>query len=315
MILALAGGVGGAKLANGLAQLLGPSELVIAVNTGDDFRHLGLHISPDLDSVMYCLAGVNNKETGWGLAGETWNFMEAMKRLGGPIWFKLGDGDLATHVERTRLLTAGKTLSAVTATLCERLGVAHRIVPMSDNNVATIVRSKDRWHSFQEYFVALKCEPAVMEIKFDGIEFAKPSPMLLATLESKELEGIVICPSNPFVSIDPILAIPGLRALIDQLKVPIVAVSPIIDGRAVKGPALKMMKEMSLEPNAIGVARYYWHLIDGFVLDETDSHLAREFETFRIRTVFADTIMKDTNDQKRVAGAALKLVADLRARE
>ncbi|MBX3513366.1 MAG: 2-phospho-L-lactate transferase [Xanthobacteraceae bacterium] len=315
MILALAGGVGGAKLANGLAQVLKPDQLMIVVNTGDDFRRMGLHISPDLDTVMYNLAGLNNKETGWGLAAETWRFMAALERLGGPTWFKLGDGDLATHVERTRLLSAGQTLSDVTDALRARFDIAHKIVPMSDNAVATIVRSKSRWHSFQEYFVALKCEPEVLEIKFDGIEFARPSPAFLAALESEELQGIIICPSNPFVSIAPILAVPGVLSLIQSRNVPVVAVSPIVDGQALKGPALKMLKEMSLEPNAIGIARHYWQLIDGLVLDQVDSHLVRDLDTYKISIALDDTVMKNHEDQKRVASVALALVSELRAKQ
>ena len=314
MILALAGGVGGAKLANGLARVVDTGGLVIAVNTGDDFRHLGLHISPDLDTVMYNLAGQNNSEIGWGLAGETWNFMTALGWLGGPDWFKLGDKDLATHIERTRRMVAGETLSEVTAALCARFGVAHKVVPMSDEIVTTLVRTKDRWLPFQEYFVALRCEPEVSEFRFSGVDLAKSSPGLRAALESNVLRGIVICPSNPFVSIDPILAIADVRSLITAWEVPVVAVSPIVGGRAIKGPTLKMMIELGIDPSAFGVARHYGSILDGFIIDHIDMSMSQDIETLGIQVIAADVVMKNVSDQERLAGVTLEFLDKIRER-
>lgn len=315
MIIAFAGGVGGAKLANGLARVIDPSGLIIAVNTGDDFQHLGLRISPDLDTVMYNLAGLNNLQTGWGLTEETWNSMAALRQLGGPDWFHLGDKDLATHLERTRRLLSGETLSDVTAALCARLGIAHTVVPMSDEIVMTLVRSENRWLPFQEYFVALKCEPKVSEFRFYGVELAEPSPGLRSALESKALRGIIICPSNPFVSVDPILAIPGVRSLIAERKVPVVAVSPIVGGQALKGPASKIMAELSLDPSPLAVARHYGSMLSGMIIDRVDASFAPKIEALGIRTEITNSVMKTVNDQEILARVTLELVEKARARQ
>lgn len=313
MILAFAGGVGGAKLANGLARLLDPGALVIAVNTGDDFQHLGLHVSPDLDTVMYNLAGLNNPQTGWGLANETWNVMSALRQVGGPEWFNLGDRDLATHLERTRRLSKGETLSDVTSALCSRFGIGHRIVPMSDEPVMTMVRSGDQWLSFQEYFVARKCEPKVSEFRFYGADLAEPSPGLRSALEDKALRGIIICPSNPFVSIDPILAIPGVRSFITERKIPVVAVSPIVGGRAIKGPALKMMLELGLDPSSIGIARHYRSMLSGLIIDREDAEFAAAIEALGVRVEVTNSVMKDVADQEMLARVALEALDGMRA--
>ena len=312
MILALAGGVGGAKLANGLAQCLAPEELVIAVNTGDDFEHLGLHVSPDLDSVMYRLAGLNDTERGWGLAGESWRFMEALGRLGGETWFNLGDKDLATHVERTRCLRAGQSLSEVTTTMCRSLGIRHRVVPMSDDPVRTVVRTHDGPIPFQDYFVRLRCEPAVRGFAFDGAETAQPSAAFAAALMDPALAAIVLCPSNPYVSVAPILALPAVRAAIMARTVPLVAVSPIVGGDAVKGPAAKMMRELGFEPSAMVIADHYGSLLDGIVIDTADSALAPGIESAGTATLTTGTLMRDADDERRLAAETLAFARSLR---
>ncbi|HEX3993843.1 MAG TPA: 2-phospho-L-lactate transferase, partial [Acetobacteraceae bacterium] len=236
MIIALSGGVGGAKLALGLARIMPPEQLTVVVNTGDDFEHLGLSISPDIDTVTYTLAGVANRELGWGRQDETWSFMDTMEALGGETWFRLGDRDIALHVERTRRLNAGEKLSAVTADFCHRLGIKSHVVPMSDDPVRTRLRTDEGWLDFQEYFVHRRCEPVVHELLFQGAGAARAHPDFLAALTNPALQAIVICPSNPFISVEPILAIPGVRQAMIDSPVPIIAVSPIIAGQAVKGP-------------------------------------------------------------------------------
>ena len=269
-VVALCGGVGGAKLAHGLASALQPDELSIVVNTGDDFQHLGLSIAPDLDSVMYALAGLSDPVRGWGRRDETWTFMEALRGLGGESWFQLGDGDLAVHVERSWRLAQGATLSEVTAHLCGALAIAARVLPMSDDPVRTRVLTADGWLDFQEYFVHQQCRPAVREFMFAGAEMARAQPDALAALERRDLRAIIICPSNPFVSVEPILAVPGIRSAIQRSGAPVVAVTPIIGGKAIKGPAAKMMAELGLDVSAAAVASRYADIIDGFVIDQAD---------------------------------------------
>ena len=269
-VVALSGGIGGAKLALGLYHVLPADSLMVACNTGDDFEHLGLSISPDLDTVLYTLAGVANPETGWGRAGETWAFMQALESLGGETWFRLGDADLAIHVERTRRLMAGESLSDVSDDLCRRLGVRARVVPMSDQPVRTLVHTDDGILAFQRYFVQNRCAPAVTGFTFHGAGDAQPSLPLWEALIGEDLEAVVICPSNPFISIDPILAVPGLRGAISDCGAPVVAVSPIIGGNAVKGPTAKMMSELGIPQSARAVAEHYDGLLTGFVLDDTD---------------------------------------------
>ncbi|SJZ84342.1 LPPG:FO 2-phospho-L-lactate transferase [Enhydrobacter aerosaccus] len=304
-ILALAGGVGGAKLALGLAGELPPDALTVVVNTADDFDHLGLSISPDLDTVMYTLAGVANPETGWGRRQETWTVMEALGQLGGETWFRLGDKDLATHIERTRRLRTGETLSAVTRDLARRLGVRCAIVPMTDDAVRTIVTTDQGDLAFQDWFVRLHCEPAVRSLHFAGAATATPHPVLQ---DPPDLRGIVICPSNPFVSVAPILAVPGVRDMIERLKVPKVAVTPIVGGQAIKGPAAKMLAELGHDVSALGVARYYKGLIDGFVLDQADAGLAPAIEALGIEVQVTDTMMRNDLDKRRLAASTLDFV-------
>jgi LPPG:FO 2-phospho-L-lactate transferase len=301
-ILALAGGVGGARLAHGLAMTMEAEKLVVAVNTGDDFEHLGLYISPDLDTVMYTLAEMNNEETGWGIAGESWNFMDALARFGGETWFKLGDRDLATHVERTRRLRAGETLSDITENLCSRLGIACAVIPMSDGPVRTIVEtaSGDKL-PFQDYFVRLACDPEVTGFTFDGADRAEPAPALTRMLEGNSIGAMIICPSNPYVSIAPMIAIPAIDEFIKSRKIPVAVVSPIVGGAAIKGPAAKMMAELGVEISALGIARHYAGLIDGIVIDEADRKLLRPIEELGIKVLVTDTIMRDLKSKSRLA--------------
>lgn len=304
MILALAGGVGGAKLADGLARVLPPGELVVAVNTGDDFEHLGLHVSPDLDTVMYTLAGLANPETGWGLAGESWSFLDALGRLGGETWFRIGDRDLATHVERTRRLAAGERLTGVTRALCARLGVTQDVVPMSDAPVRTVLHTRAGTLEFQHYFVRERCAPEVSAIEYRGAAEAATGPGLRAALAHPALEGIVICPSNPWLSIAPILALPGMRDAVARCP-RVVAVSPIVAGAAVKGPAAKLMRELGLPVSALEIARGYRGLAGTLVVDRADAGLAPAIEAAGLRPAVHDTLMRDAGDRVRLAHACL----------
>jgi LPPG:FO 2-phospho-L-lactate transferase len=304
MILALAGGVGGAKLAAGLDRALG-KDLTVVVNTGDDFEHLGLSISPDIDTVMYTVAGLNNREQGWGLAGETWRFMQMIERLGGETWFRLGDQDLAVHVERTRRLAAGESLSAITADLCARLGVRCRIAPMSDDRVRTSVKTDEGVLAFQLYFVRRRCEPKLESLEFQGAAESRMSATFAAAL--REASTIVLCPSNPWLSIEPILSVPGVRDALRTRRVPVVAVSPIIGGQAVKGPAAKIMRELGLEPSALEVAKHYRGLVDGFVIDDADAGSAPEIESLGMRVVVTNTLMRDTATAEALASRVLAI--------
>ncbi len=309
-VVALCGGVGGAKLAHGLGMALQPAELTIIVNTGDDFQHLGLSIAPDLDSVIYALAGLSDPVRGWGRRDETWTFMAALRGLGGESWFQLGDGDLAMHVERSWRLAHGATLSEITAHLCQALAIAARVLPMSDEPVRTRVLTAEGWLDFQEYFVHRQCEPAVREFMFAGAETARAQPDALAALKRRDLRAIIICPSNPFVSVEPILAVPGIRAAMQQSDAPVVAVTPIIGGKAIKGPAAKMMAELGLEVSAAAVARRYAGIIDGFVIDQTDPIP----EPMQGVTFFsAATLMNTIDDRLRLAHAALRAADTLSA--
>ena len=311
-ILAFAGGVGGAKLARGLADVLEPGRLTVAVNTGDDFEHMGLPISPDLDTVMYTLAGRANPETGWGVADETWSFMKTVGALGGETWFRLGDRDLATHVMRRRMLDDGKTLSDATEALAGALGIGQRIVPMSDRPVRTVAETDEGTLPFQDYFVRRKCEPRVLNFRFEGIETALPSPGLAAALSDPNLKAVVICPSNPYVSVAPIVGIPAVAAFMDARDAPIVAVSPIVGGRAIKGPAAKMMGELGAEISALGIASHYGARIDGIVIDELDAALAPDIEALGIAVRVAQTVMRSEDDSRMLARETLTFAAGLR---
>ena len=307
MILALAGGVGGARLARGLAGVLKPGELSIVVNTGDDFEHLGFLVCPDIDTVCYTLAGLNNVAQGWGLEGESWAFMDAIRRLGGESWFNLGDRDLATHALRSAMLDS-HSLSEITAHIASRLGVAHPIAPMSDDRVRSIVDTDEGELAFQHYFVRRRAEPRFRSIRFEGAETARPSAALLAALADPTLEAIILCPSNPVLSIAPILALPGVRDRIERRGVPVVAVSPFIGGRAVKGPAAKIMSEIGIATTAAGLASYYDGLLDGLVIDRVDT--GEEVDGVSLHAT--DTLMRDTGDQLRLAREVLGFARGLR---
>ena len=299
-ITALAGGVGGAKLAHGLAQVLPPEDLTVIVNTGDDFEHLGLHVSPDLDTVCYTLAGLANPDTGWGRSGETWQMMENLKLLGGPEWFNLGDQDLATHLERTRRMHEGECLSAITHDFCKRWGVKQNVLPMSDESVRTIVETVEGDLPFQEYFVHRKCEPAVRGFRFEGQESARPAPSAAEALA--EADAVILCPSNPWVSIDPILRV------LPEITKPVIAVSPIIGGRAVKGPAAKMYAEMGIEPSALAVAEHYRDILTGFVLDQADQAYQ---PAIHVPTLITNTLMHSVPDRVRLAQDVLSFTGKL----
>ncbi len=308
-VVALSGGVGGAKLALGLSRVLPAEELLVVCNTADDFEHLGLCISPDIDTVMYTLAGVANPELGWGRGDETWSFMETLDTLGGATWFRLGDRDLAVHVERTRRLRAGESLSAITADVCTRLGVAPRVVPMSDDPVHTRLRTEEGWIDFQDYFVRQRCEPVVHEVAFHGAATARMQPDFLAALTDPQLKAVVICPSNPFISIEPILAVPGVREALAGCAAPVVAVSPLIGGRAIKGPTAKMMAELGTAPSAGGVARRYDDLLDGYVCDFADMD---QVAGISARVTLAQTMMTTLADREALARTVLGAAGVLR---
>jgi len=301
-VLALSGGVGGAKLALGLYRILPRDTLTVIANTGDDFIHLGLSVSPDIDTLLYTLSGLANDEQGWGRRDETWNFMAALERLGGETWFRLGDGDLATHVERTRRLAAGASLSAITDDFARRLGIAARILPMSDERVRTRIHSTRGWLDFQDYFVRLHCEPVVREISFAGAADAAPHGDAITLLRDPALRLVVICPSNPFISIDPILSLPGMRAALRDCPAPVVAVSPIIGGKAVKGPTAKMMEELGLPVDAAAVARHYGDLIDVYVADDED---ADAVSGLRVPVVLTRTLMTSLAEREALARTVL----------
>jgi LPPG:FO 2-phospho-L-lactate transferase len=305
-IVALAGGVGGAKLAHGLALALPPKDLTVIVNTGDDFEHFGLNISPDLDTVCYTLAGLANPETGWGRADETWKAAEGTAKLGGPTWFRLGDGDLATHLERTRRIREGQTLSQITTAFCQAWGVEQAVLPMSDQPVKTIVETEEGDLAFQEYFVHRRCEPRVRGFRFVGIDRAELAPGALEAIRSAD--AIVICPSNPWVSIDPILRVLSPLELGKRPGPPVIAVSPIIGGQTVKGPAAKMFRELGVEPSALAVARHYCDLAAGFVLDTIDQQLKSQIRNLNMRTHVTNTLMNSHDDRMRLALELLDFV-------
>jgi LPPG:FO 2-phospho-L-lactate transferase len=309
--IALCGGIGGAKLALGLSRVLPADALSIVVNTGDDFRHLGLHVSPDIDTVLYTLSGLANAELGWGLAGESWRFMGRVEQLGGPAWFRLGDTDLATHAVRTEMLQEGWTLSEVTAHLAARLDIGPAIIPMSDEAVATVVETDEGTLPFQTYFVGRRTEPRVKAIRFEGAEAARPAEAAVHAMARGDLAGIIICPSNPWLSIDPLLAIPGWRALLAKRRVPVVAVTPLVGGQAVKGPTAKIMSELGLPLDVGTIVAHYSGMIDGFVLDAIDGDQAARIE---LPTLVTNTMMRSLEDRTALAEDVLGFCRRLRQR-
>jgi LPPG:FO 2-phospho-L-lactate transferase len=307
----LSGGVGGAKLALGLSRVLAADQLTIIANTGDDFRHLGLAISPDLDTLMYTLAGVVNPDTGWGRRDETWSFMESVEALGGDGWFRLGDRDLATHVLRTRWLAEGQALTAVTRQLCTRLGVAVTLLPMTDAPVQTLVDTEAGTLSFQDYFVRRRAEPRVRSFTYSGASEAPPDATLAAVLTDPELAAIFIAPSNPFLSIDPILAIPSIRAAVRSAVAPVIAISPIVGGRALKGPTAKIMMELGLTPGAGTVAAHYGAMLDGYIIDDEDQDQLATLRDQGLAVRSAATVMTSLDDRLQLARVALDFAATL----
>jgi LPPG:FO 2-phospho-L-lactate transferase len=303
-VVALAGGVGGAKLAYGLAQIVPPENLTIIVNTGDDFEHLSLHISPDLDTVMYTLANIANPVTGWGLRDESWTMMSALARYGGPTWFQLGDRDLATHLLRTQWLREGYPYNWVTRELCRRLGVRCTVLPMSEQPVRTIIQSDEGELAFQEYFVKKQCKPVTRRIRFEGIENAQAGKEVIYALRHADI--IVFCPSNPLVSLDPILALPNLRRIVAATRVPKIGVSPIIKGEALKGPAAKMMTELGLEVSPAGVAHHLRDVLNGFVIDHLDESYQDVITDMGLRTLVTGTIMNNNEARVKLAKEILE---------
>jgi LPPG:FO 2-phospho-L-lactate transferase len=308
IITGLAGGVGGAKLANGLSQLLAADKLCVVVNTADDFEYLGLYICPDIDTVTYNLAGINDPYTGWGLHGDTYAVLDAIEKFGHPKWFKLGDRDFATHIERTMLLRSGQTLSQITLKIAENLGVKHCILPMTNDPVRTeIITENEEKVPFQEYFVRLQSNPVVKRIVFDGIEKSSLPDIVASKLESSDV--VIICPSNPFVSIDPILSVPGFSSILKNKTV--IAVSPLIGGKTIKGPAAKMMKELGLEPSSLNIAQHYQSLISGIVIDLRDEHEKEAISHCGIIPMVTDIYMPDVDSQVNLAKRVIDFGIDL----
>jgi LPPG:FO 2-phospho-L-lactate transferase len=307
-VVALAGGVGGAKLADGLAQVLPPDQLTIVVNTADDFTHLGLRISPDMDTVCYTLAGLANPETGWGRRDETWNVYQAMQSLGITDWFHLGDSDLATHLLRTEYVNEGRKLSQVTRELCRMLGVKVNVLPMSDDIIQTWVRTDEGELEFQEYFVHRQCLPIVKGFRFVGSEGAKPAPDVMEVIDA--CDAVIICPSNPWVSIDPILSITGIKqAITNQL---VVAVSPIIGNKTIKGPAAKMFSELGIQPSALAVAQHYHQLIHTIFIDQSDRGLKAAIDNLDVHTILTNILMINQKDRGRLAEEIIEYISSIR---
>ena len=300
IVIALSGGIGGAKLAVGLHRVLDAGALGVVANVGDDFLHLGLAICPDIDTLLYTLSGLADPVRGWGRRDETWRFMDALATLGGPTWFQLGDADLALHVERTRRMAHGESLSSITAAFCERLGVGTALWPATDDAVRTRVRTSGGWLSFQEYFVAQRCEPVVEALDYQGCDAARPCARVLEALRNPALRAVIIGPSNPLLSIEPMLAMPALREELRRCHAPVIAVSPIIGGAAVKGPAAKMLQELGRPVDGLEAARRYADVIDGYMLDQRDAHLAPE-SLVGVPVIATNILMTNLESKARLA--------------
>jgi LPPG:FO 2-phospho-L-lactate transferase len=311
MILTLAGGVGAARFLDGLTKVMPPEEVHIVANTADDTEIYGLHISPDVDTVIYTLAGLANPIHGWGIQNDTFESLKALGKLGEETWFQLGDRDLATHIFRTNRLLSGAKLSAVTAQIARQLGVRSTIMPMSNDRVRTIVRTPGGKLEFQTYFVRRQAQDEVLGVTFQGGPESRPTPGLLAAIRAAA--GIVFCPSNPIISVGPILAVPGIRKAIERRKCPSAAISPIVGGRALKGPAANMMATMGMEVSALGVAKIYQGLVDIFILDETDKELAPAIQKLGMQAVTTNTIMSGTAEKKALARTALRALRKFQA--
>ena len=312
--LAITGGIGGAKLALGLSRILDVEELVFVVNTGDDFEHLGLHISPDIDTLIYTLAGECNLDTGWGRSNESWQFMSALQALDGETWFQLGDKDLAMHVQRTKFLQEGLSLGETTSKLAGFWGVQNSILPMTNDSVRTKVETEDGLLSFQHYFVRDRCKPVVRAIEYEGSLAAVPNPEIVAALTDENLSGVIFCPSNPFLSVDPFLALAGIRDCLKACRAPIVAVSPLVSGKAIKGPLGKIMCELSIPVEASSVAKHYSDFLDGFVFDNEDRELESTIVECGVEASITNTVMVTIEDRQRLAADCIELIRRLDGR-
>jgi LPPG:FO 2-phospho-L-lactate transferase len=308
--VALCGGVGGAKLAAGLAQVLAPAQLTIVVNVGDDFEHLGLYICPDIDTVLYTLAGIAHPQQGWGREGETWRAFSELARLGAPQWFQLGDLDIALHLLRRGLLDQGATLSQATQQIAQRLGIQTQVLPVTDQRLRTFLQTDVGELAFQEYFVRRRCEPCVSSLRYDGAAQAQMAPGVEAALGHPALAAVILCPSNPYLSVGPMLAVPGLRERLRALDVPVLAVSPIVGGRALKGPAAKLMSELGAPANAATIATLYEDFVDAVLIDQVDVALAGQNPRLRI----ASTVMTDAASRAALARDCIALCSRLSER-
>ncbi|MEC3909542.1 2-phospho-L-lactate transferase [Sphingobium sp. CR2-8] len=304
--LVLTGGVGGAKLVLGLTHVLPPEDITVIVNTGDDFQHLGLAISPDIDTLLYTLSGRSNAAQGWGREGETWSFMEALRSLDAEDWFLLGDGDLALHILRTHWLSAGESLSCVTERFATSWGLKSKILPMSDDKVATHVATNAGDLSFQRYFVEQRCAPPIQSVRFAGAQQARPAPGVIEAICSPKTSSILIAPSNPWLSIDPILSVPDIVDALRRAKAPVVAISPIVGGQSVKGPTSKIMTELGIEISNSSIARHYNDVIDAILIDERDPA-----DDLEVPFCATDILMTTLDDRIRVASEALKLARSI----
>ena len=311
-VVALCGGIGGAKLALGLYRVLTPNTLTLVINTGDDFEHLGLYISPDIDTVTYTLADKNNRKTGWARRDETWKFMSALAELNEETWFALGDSDLAVHIERSRRLRALESLGVITSEIASKFGIAARLLPMSDDPAPTIIQTQAGHLSFQDYFVRQKCEPIVQNILYENARAAEPNAGVMAALHQPGVRASVVCPSNPFLSVDPILAVPGIKKALTSSSAPVIAISPIIDGQAVKGPTAKIMAELSLPTTALAIAEHYDGLLDGYVVDFTDHDVSNEIQ---VPVMSTKTLMTTIKDREKLAREVLAFADKLLVEE
>ncbi len=312
--LALSGGVGGAKLALGLSHVLDTEQLLVVANTGDDFQHLGLSVSPDIDTLIYTLSGLNNRELGWGRQDESWNFMQACEELGMETWFRLGDKDLVLHLFRTQALSQGLTLSEVTRELCKRFNIRTQIVPMSDDSVKTFVKTTMGTLPFQEYFVKHRCLPEVTGLEYEGIDSAKMSSLFDQYLDDPALQAVIICPSNPFLSVQPILSLSNVRKKLKEIMRPVIIVSPIVEGQALKGPTAKMMKELDFDCDVCGVVDFYADIADGIVIDIKDSAYVEEIESRGVKVHTSNIVMQSLQDRKDLAREVIRFSKTLCAR-
>lgn len=313
-VIALSGGGGGAKLVAGLAQIVPDGRLTVIVNTGDDFEHLGLHISPDIDSVLYALGRRNDEARGWGRDGETWNFMASLRDLSTEIWFQLGDKDLAVHMNRTWRLRLGRSLSDITAEMCTSYGIGAQVLPMTDAPVRTRVLTAEGELEFQRYFVERKCAPPVIGFDFPGADVAKPPPSAAPICDDHWPSAVIICPSNPYVSIGPILSIKQWVDWLRLQKAPVVAVSPFIGGEALKGPAAKMMRELGLVPSTASLAVFYGDLVDGWIIHCSDAEELTALQAQGIRAIATNTIMRNFVDRTRLASEVLQFATNFDSR-